>query len=115
MGEMLLFQLDRIISASSSWGVNNKRGLEQVWKENFWITTSGMFTLAPFSCLLKTCAKDRILYSVDYPFSGNDRGLKFIEHIEASGIMDKKELEMFCYKNAEKLLKVKISQQVRDL
>lgn len=109
MGEMLPFQLDRIIPASSSWGVNNKRGLEQVWRENFWITTSGMFTLAPFSCLLKMCAKDRILYSVDYPFSGNNKGLKFIEEIEASGMMDKEELEMFCYKNSEELLKVKLS------
>lgn len=90
--------------------MKNKRGLEQVWRENFWVTTSGMFTLAPFSCLLKMCARDRILYSVDYPFSGNDTGLKFIEEIEASGIMDKKELEMFCYKNAEKLLKVKVPQ-----
>lgn len=110
MGEMLPFQLDRIIAGSSSWGVNNKRGLEQVWKENFWVTTSGMFTLAPLSCLLNMCAKDRILYSVDYPFSGNDQGLKFIEEIESSGMMDKEELEMFCYKNAEKLLKVKVSQ-----
>jgi len=110
MGEMLPFQLDRIVSASSFWGVKNKRGLEQVWKENFWITTSGMFTLAPFSCLLRMCARDRILYSVDYPFSGNDTGLKFIEEIEASGMMGREELEMFCYKNAETLLKVKVMQ-----
>lgn len=51
-------------------------------------------------------AKDRILYSVDYPYTG----LKFIEEVEASELMDKEELEMFCYKNAEKLLKVKVPQ-----
>ncbi|THZ72350.1 hypothetical protein D6C85_04757 [Aureobasidium pullulans] len=84
MGEMLPYQLDRIISTSASWAPDNKRGLEQVWKENFWITTSGMFSLAPLSCLLRMCERDRILYSVDYPFSGNEKGLKFIEEVEAS-------------------------------
>ncbi|KAI4721646.1 hypothetical protein E4T48_02109 [Aureobasidium sp. EXF-10727] len=108
MGEMLPYQLDRIISTSSAWAPDNKRGLEQVWKENFWITTSGMFSLAPLSCLLRMCARDRILYSVDYPFSGNEKGLKFIEEIEASGMVSKDELDMICYKNAEKLLGVKV-------
>ncbi|KAI5196316.1 hypothetical protein AUEXF2481DRAFT_44980 [Aureobasidium subglaciale EXF-2481] len=109
MGEMLPYQLDRIISTSSWWAPDNRRGLEQVWKENFWITTSGMFSLAPLSCLLRMCASDRILYSVDYPFSGNEKGLKFVEEIEASGMMSEEELKMFCYKNAEKLLGVKVS------
>ncbi|KEQ85261.1 hypothetical protein M438DRAFT_404750 [Aureobasidium pullulans EXF-150] len=86
MGEMLPYQLDRIISTSASWAPDNKRGLEQVWKENFWITTSGMFSLAPLSCLLRMCERDRILYSVDYPFSGNEKGLKFIEEVESSGM-----------------------------
>ncbi|THY76469.1 hypothetical protein D6C87_03551 [Aureobasidium pullulans] len=104
MGEMLPYQLDRIISTSASWAPDNKRGLEQVWKENFWITTSGMFSLAPLSCLLRMCERDRILYSVDYPFSGNEKGLKFIEEVEASGMVSKEELEMICFKNAEKLL-----------
>lgn len=110
MGEMLPYQLDRIISTSASWAPDNKRGLEQVWKENFWITTSGMFSLAPLSCLLRMCERDRILYSVDYPFSGNEKGLKFIEEVEASGMVSKEELEMICYKNAEKLLGVKLPQ-----
>ncbi|TIA66622.1 hypothetical protein D6C76_09170 [Aureobasidium pullulans] len=106
MGEMLPYQLDRIISTSASWAPDNKRGLEQVWKENFWITTSGMFSLAPLSCLLRMCERDRILYSVDYPFSGNEKGLQFIQEVEASGMVSKEELEMICFKNAEKLLGV---------
>ncbi|THZ85327.1 hypothetical protein D6C84_03386, partial [Aureobasidium pullulans] len=112
MGEMLPYQLDRIISTSASWAPDNKRGLEQVWKENFWITTSGMFSLAPLSCLLKMCERDRILYSVDYPFSGNEKGLQFIQEVEASGMVSKEELEMICFKNAEKLLGVHLPQVI---
>ncbi|KAK6000907.1 hypothetical protein QM012_002990 [Aureobasidium pullulans] len=110
MGEMLPYQLDRIMSTSALWAPDNKRSLSEVWNENFWITTSGMFSLAPLSCLLRTCAKDRILYSVDYPFSGNDKGLRFIEEVQKSGMVSDEELELICYKNAEKLLGVKAVQ-----
>ncbi|GAB7346804.1 hypothetical protein MBLNU459_g1902t1 [Dothideomycetes sp. NU459] len=109
MGELLPFQLDRIVSSSDkAWGVHNKRGLRTVWNENFWITTSGMFSLAPLSCLLKTTTIDRILYSVDYPFSTNETGLKFVEEMERSGMVSKEELDAICYGNAEKLLGVKV-------
>lgn len=108
MGEMLPFMLDRIYPMSKMWA-DNKRDLETVWKENFWITTSGMFTLAPLGCLLKTCRIDRILYSVDYPFSDNETGLKFIEELEESGMVSKEDLALICSGNAEKLLKVTVN------
>jgi predicted TIM-barrel fold metal-dependent hydrolase len=50
---------------------------------------------------------DHVLYSVDYPLSTNKRGKKFIEQIRKSNLMDEKQLEMFAYRNAESLLKVK--------
>lgn len=69
MGEMLPFQLDRIIRvANNQWpmaGVKLEKKLRQVWDENIWITTSGMFALAPMATLLRQCKPDRILYSVD--------------------------------------------------
>jgi predicted TIM-barrel fold metal-dependent hydrolase len=108
MGERLPHQLDRIMSKSAMWAPGNNRSLKTVWTENFWVTTSGMFSLAPLSCLLRMCAKDHILYSVDYSFSTNETGLAFVGEIEASGLVSKEELEMICYKNAEKLLGVKV-------
>lgn len=111
MGEMLPFQLDRIVPMSEqAWGVKHKRDLRTVWNENFWITTSGMFSLAPMSCVLKTVKMERILYSVDYPFSPNERGLKFVEELEKSGMVSKEELDAICYGNAEKLLGIKVQQ-----
>lgn len=111
MGEMLPFQLDRIVPLSEkTWGVKHQRDLRTVWNENFWITTSGMFSLSPFSCVLKTVKMDRILYSVDYPFSTNETGLAFVEELEKSGMVSKEELDAICYGNAEKLLGVKVQQ-----
>ncbi|KAF7596846.1 hypothetical protein BBP40_012446 [Aspergillus hancockii] len=106
MGEMLPFQIERIFPISERWG-HRERDLRTVWRENIWITTSGMFSLAPLACLLQTTTVDRVLYSVDYPFSTNEKGLAFFEEIEKSGLITGQDLELFAYKNAEGLLGVK--------
>lgn len=105
MGEMLPFQMDRIVASSSRWG-DSKRSLQTVWNENVWVTTSGMFSLSPLSCLIRQCAKDRILYSIDYPFSQTETGLNFIKKIQAEKLFSEEDFKAFCGKNAQKLLKL---------
>jgi predicted TIM-barrel fold metal-dependent hydrolase len=110
-GEMLPFQLDRIERVSSNqWpliGHKLQRNLRTVWDENIWITTSGMFSLAPMATIVRQCKPDHILYSVDYPFVKNEWGLKFMEELRADGMISEEILEGIAYKNAEKLLRVK--------
>jgi predicted TIM-barrel fold metal-dependent hydrolase len=106
MGELLPFQLDRVFRGSGRWGTH-ERTFKEVWENNIWITTSGMFSLPSLGCLLKTTSIDHVLYSVDYPFSSNEQGRDFVMEIQKSGLMSEEEMEMFAYKNAEKLLKVK--------
>ena len=106
MGEMIPFQFERIITVAETWGL--KRGFRQVWKENFWITTSGRFALPPLVCLLQTTDISHVLYSVDYPFSSNEKGLAFLKDVQSSGIMSEDDFEKFAYGNAENLLGVKV-------
>jgi predicted TIM-barrel fold metal-dependent hydrolase len=106
MGELLPFQIDRTAGVAKRWG-NRERDLMTVWRNNIWITTSGMFSLAPLACLLQTTTIDHVLYSVDYPFSSNETGMEFFEKIKKSGLISGDDLEKFAYKNAEVLLKVK--------
>jgi predicted TIM-barrel fold metal-dependent hydrolase len=106
MGELLPFQLARTYLQTGRWG-RYERNFKEVWETNIWITTSGMFSLASLACLLETTSIEHVLYSVDYPFSTNERGKEFIAEIQKSGLMNSNELEMFAFKNAEKLLKVK--------
>lgn len=112
MGEMLPFQLDRIIRVTSKqWplvGVNPERQFCQVWDENIWITTSGMFTVAPMATIVRQCKPDRILYSVDYPFTRNEWGMQFLKDLRDDGLVSDEVLEGIAYKNAEKLLGVKV-------
>ena len=111
MGEMLPFQLDRAIRQTSQhWplaGVKLERQLRQVWDENIWITTSGMFSVTPMATVLRQCKPDHILFSVDYPFARNEWGVKMLQDLKDEGMVSDELLEGICYKNAEKLLRVK--------
>jgi len=104
-GEMLPFQLNRTAGIMQRFQL--QRNLLQVWDENIWVTTSGMFSLPPFHCLLETTRLDHIMYSVDYPFSDNVSGLRFMEDVRRSGLLTRRQFEMLAYKNAERLLKLK--------
>lgn len=111
MGELLPFQLERIekFSKGPRWGrEQDKRSLREVWDENLWITTSGMFSLNPLACMLRNTKVERILYSVDWPFSANETGWAFLQELRESGMVTEEQLDMIAYKNAEDLLKIKV-------
>jgi predicted TIM-barrel fold metal-dependent hydrolase len=125
MGEMVPYMLDRIANTSRHWG-KFQRDLKTVWRENVWVTTSGLFTLPPFECLIKTTPIEHVMYggalilenwtsadwlhrySIDYPFSTTQTGLAFVQEIEQSKLLSNEQLEAFCHGNAEKLLGIRI-------
>ena len=111
MGEMLPFQLDRIIRvANNQWpmaGVKLEKKLRQVWDENIWITTSSAWSLDPMRCVLRNTKIEHIMYSVDYPFTTNEHGLRWIDELETSGLVTEDRLDLIAFKNAENLLRIK--------
>jgi predicted TIM-barrel fold metal-dependent hydrolase len=102
MGEMVPFMLDRadewLTPAAQREGL--KRTVAETFRSNFWVTTSGMFSTAPFQLLLQVVGADRILFSVDYPFSSNRQGRAFLDALPISPA-DK---EKVSHHNAERLL-----------
>lgn len=105
MGELLPFQIDRTARTAEFFG--RERSFMDVWKNSIWVTTSGMFSLPSLACLLQTTTIDHVMYSLDYPFSGTEKGKDFMGEIEKSGLMSTDDLEKFSFRNAEALLKVK--------
>lgn len=105
-GEMIPFMLQRIERITARFG--KTRSFRQVWDENLWLTTSGNWALDPLACILRNTKKDRIMYSVDYPFASNEDGLKWLEELEGSGLVSKEELDGIKWKNAARLLKVDV-------
>ncbi|CAJ2504207.1 Uu.00g116010.m01.CDS01 [Anthostomella pinea] len=106
MGEMLPFMLQRIAQLSVRWG-QRTRLFRQVYDENIWITTSGVWSVDPMATILRNTRIEHILYSVDYPFAKNEDGLAFMRELEASGLVTPDQLERIAYKNSEELFGVK--------
>jgi predicted TIM-barrel fold metal-dependent hydrolase len=103
MGEMLpmmMVRCDNVFKAGEAG--SNKRSISQTLKDQVYITTSGVFTQAPFMAAVDTFGIDNILFSVDYPFSPNEMGKEFLE----KAILPAADFEKLIHINAEKLLKI---------
>ncbi len=100
MGEMLPMMMERINNIYKDAGL--KRAVGEVLKSNVWITTSGLFTQPPFQLAMDTFGADRILFSVDYPYSPNAAGRKFLNEMKVLP----EDKEKIAHINADKLLKL---------
>ncbi len=77
MGEALPFFLARS-SRVLRQQAGLTRPLEDYVAPNLHFTTSGMFTYPPLTCLLEVVGADRVMFSVDYPYSSNAEGREFV-------------------------------------
>ncbi|KEF52309.1 uncharacterized protein A1O9_11549 [Exophiala aquamarina CBS 119918] len=107
MGEMLPFMLARINQLSVRWAPG-QRSFQQVYDENLWITTSGNWSVDPMACILRNTKIEHVLFSVDYPFARNEDGVRLMQELEESELVDEKGLELIAHGNAEALLRVKM-------
>ena len=80
-----------------------KRAPGQAIRDQVHVTTSGFFSLPPFEVLLHTFGADRIMFSVDYPFSENATGRAFLDSLPVSPA----DLEKIAHGNADRLLKLR--------
>lgn len=54
----------------------------EVFRRNFWITTSGFFSDAALRCCLDQVAHDRILFAVDYPYASSKDGVDWLSGMD---------------------------------
>jgi len=102
MGEDLPFSIARADSILSRDTKHLKRGVSEYFLEHFYITTSGYFTVPPLLCTLQVMGADRVLFSIDYPYSSNTVGRNFLNSLPVSA----EELGKISHGNAERLLRV---------
>ena len=85
MGEGLPTMMGRIDDTFDGFAAQHLgRSVSQTLLEQLWITTSGFFTLPPFLATLLAFGAERILFSVDYPFSANATATSFLETLPVS-------------------------------
>ena len=103
LGETLPYLLWRL---DSRWEISNRgemrleRKPSEYFKDNIWLTTSGMCADAPLRCALDMVGDDRVMFSVDYPF---ERPKEAGEWIEAAPLTDSERANV-CHLNAKALL-----------
>jgi uncharacterized protein len=103
MGEMLPMMLDRIDSVFAADVGHLQRPISRAILDQVWITTSGMFSEPPLLAALLTFGIDRIMFSVDYPYSSHAKGRTFLDRIALSPA----DMAKFAHGNADALLKLR--------
>jgi predicted TIM-barrel fold metal-dependent hydrolase len=71
--------------------------------ERVYITTSGIFTVPPLLAALTTFGADRIMFSVDYPYSDNRDGAAYLRALPVAPA----DLAKIAHQNADSLLGLK--------
>lgn len=99
LGEGITFQLARIDEALSRPG-NAPSDFANVFRSNFYITTSGFFSDSALRCCLEEMTAERILFAVDWPFVANADGVDWFNAFPT----DQDTKEKIFSKNAERLL-----------
>ena len=103
MGEGLaamMVRSDKILSAEAP---HLRRSVKQTILDQVTVTTSGMFTQPPLDMLLAIFGIDRVMFSIDYPYSSNRIGRDFLDTLK----WPTADLEKFAHGNADRLLKLK--------
>ncbi|MBF0750932.1 amidohydrolase [Pasteurella sp. WM03] len=102
-GEMLPFYLQRLDDSLPQAATGLKRSLTDTFKQQVFVSPSGMLTQPHFQFIYNLIGAERILFSVDYPYQTLNGVRNFLENLPIS----EQEKELIAYKNAEKLFSIR--------
>ena len=83
MGEGLPFYMWRINYSLSRFS-KQADYIRNIFRENFYVTTSGFFSDPALQCCITELGIDHIMFSVDYPYMENPPGANWIEAVPLS-------------------------------
>ncbi|OOF43263.1 amidohydrolase [Rodentibacter rarus] len=102
-GEMLPFYLHRLDDSLPQAATGLKRSLIDTFKQQVFVSPSGMLTQPHFRFIYDLVGAERILFSMDYPYQTLDGVRDFLENLPIS----QEEKALIAHKNAEKLFGIK--------
>ncbi|MTD28409.1 amidohydrolase family protein [Erwinia sorbitola] len=86
LGELIPFFWERIEYWLEPRTEGLKYSVREYFKRNIYVTTSGYATTPPFMLALDVFGADRIIFSVDYPFSPIQPAVEFLKKIPVSEV-----------------------------
>ena len=87
---------------SAAFYKDYKKSPAQCFKDNFFVTNSGMYWQPVLQFVCSVLGSDKVMFAGDYPYESSEEAARFMEWVE----MDEKDKELICHKNAERLLKL---------
>jgi len=102
LGESLPYALDRMDKRSRAMAAaknTNERDPSYYFKNNIWVTTSGIFSNPTFECAKTVLGIDRILFGSDYPYESLPDSVGFVNGLPISDIDRAK----VCHENSQRL------------
>jgi predicted TIM-barrel fold metal-dependent hydrolase len=102
MGEGLPMMLERCDGTLGKVAKNLQRSISQTILDHVTITVSGFFSLPPFQAAMLSFGPDRIMFSVDYPFSTNAVARAFLDKLPVS----EEDRAKIAHGNADRILKL---------
>ena len=100
-GEAIPSYLERLDYMLPPQTTGLRKKISDYYKENFYITPSGILSPMQFEYMVKLMGAEHILWSIDYPYirEGN-----FYDFLMSADFLTKEEKELIAHKNAEKIL-----------
>jgi 2,3-dihydroxybenzoate decarboxylase len=77
LGETIPYVIDRADEALSR--DTPMKNFREVFRRNFYVTTSGFFSDTALQCCLQALGPDRVMFSVDWPYASNVAGVQWIQ------------------------------------
>lgn len=102
MGEGLPYALARSSGVLSQAAPHLRQPVAAYFKSNIHLTTSGYFSQPPLRCAMDVVGIDRLMFSIDYPFSPNGRGRAYLDSLQE--LLSSEDLAKLVHRNAEALL-----------
>lgn len=106
MGESIpynLWRADYIYGVHKGWGdIPGNLKPSEVFKRNFWITTSGVEHTPALKYCIDVLGPDRILWAIDYPYQVHAPAVEWLNHADISA----GHKEMIFHKNAERVFHI---------
>ena len=101
-GEMVPFFLRRLEMVLPTEMTGHSKGIIETYRNNVWVTPSGMYDLPHFEFVHKEVGVDRIIWSTDYPYVSMDGTLAFLRSLPIS----EDDREKLAYRNAATLFRL---------
>jgi hypothetical protein len=101
-GEVMAFWLERLDETFALVRTGRDRDISDYYREQIWVTPSGMFSQHQLDHVLAEMGAERIIYSEDFPYVKRDNVTEFLTSASLSG----PQMHAIAHGNAEALLRI---------